>query len=102
MLVTAGWRLWMGARKGLMVSAIEACIIVEYRVSKKPVTEIPTLDPMLRIRLKKAGPCVRERGGRVANVEVLSGTNTRPRPRPCTIPVRIMAEVGTSGVKRDI
>ena len=82
-----------------MLSARLACIIMLYRVRRRVVTEMPMLEPMLRIRLKKAVPCVRNRGARVEKVVVLSGTKTSPRPKPWTKPVRIMAARDTSGVK---
>ena len=57
------------------------------------------LEPMLRIRLYSAVPWVRSLPGSVAKVMVESGTNMKPSPMPCRMPVRISVHCETSGVK---
>ena len=51
--------------------------------SRLTTIEMPMLLPRLRIRLNRPVASVRQSGGRVAKVTVLSGTKIRPKPRPC-------------------
>ena len=66
--------------------------------SKLFTTEMPTLEPILRDRLKKPAPSVRSASGSVDNVAALSGTNRKPRPAPCTIVTPMIEACDTSGV----
>ena len=47
--------------------------------------EMPIELPMLRTSVRIAVPSVRRWPGSVVNATVLSGTNTRPRPKPWTM-----------------
>jgi len=48
--------------------------------------EMPTDEPMLRVRLSRLDPSVRSSGGRVAKAVAFRGMNTSPMPRPWTAP----------------
>jgi hypothetical protein len=61
-------------------------------------TEMPTLDPMLRERLKMLAPSARSSGESVDKVTALMGTKRTPKPAPCTNPVMIISCAETSGV----
>ena len=54
---------------------------------------MPTLLPILRIRLKIAVPCVRMCRGKVEKVTMLSGVKTKPRPKPCSTPVEMIGPI---------
>ncbi|MGA9896048.1 MAG: hypothetical protein WBQ55_27695, partial [Xanthobacteraceae bacterium] len=61
-------------------------------------TEMPTLEPMLRERLKMLAPSARSFGESVDKVTALIGTKRTPKPAPCTNPVTIISCAETSGV----
>ena len=48
-------------------------------------TEMPIELATLRIRVSIEVPSVRRWLGSVRNATVLSGTNTRPKPKPCAM-----------------
>ena len=60
--------------------------------------EMPTLEPMLRERLKMLAPSARSSGASVDKVTALIGTKRMPKPAPCTNPVTIISRSETSGV----
>ena len=66
-----------------------------------PMSETNPLidDPIFRVRLKSAVASVRCMGGSVAKATVDSGTKTRPRPRPWTIPLSMMSALSIWGEK---
>ncbi len=53
-----------------------------FRTNRVCTSEMPMLLPILRTRLKRAVPCARMTGLKVANVAALRGTNTNPMPIP--------------------
>ena len=57
--------------------------------------EMPIELPMLRIRRQEAVASVRNSPGSVAKATVFSGTKTKPRPKPWTMPdtMIVLAEV---------
>ena len=76
-----------------MNSASAACPAWVFCASSATMAEMPMLAPMLRIRLNSAAPSLRKCGARVENATVDSGTKTKPRPSPWTMPVRVMSQV---------
>jgi len=66
------------------------------RTSMVCTSEMPMLLPMLRTKLKRAVPCARIAGLRVANVAALKGTNTSPMPIPWITPGQMMSLLDSS------
>ncbi len=64
------------------------------RTSMVCTSEMPMLLPMLRTRLKRAVPCARMAGLKVAKVAVLKGTNTSPMPMPWITPGHTISPFG--------
>ena len=65
-----------------MCSASRACISVVVLVRLAITIEMPIELPMLRTSVSIDGAAGAQMAGSVANATVLSGTNTRPRPKP--------------------
>ena len=57
---------------------------------------MPILLPILRIRLYVAVPSARNAGVSVEKVSALSGTNTRPRPKPWITPGQTMSDADST------
>ena len=70
-----------------------------FSTSSASTIAIPTLLPMLRVRLKIAVPCVRICRGKVEKVTMLKGVKTRPRPNPCSRPVKITGPIQITSEK---
>ncbi len=60
---------------------------------------MPTLEPMLRDRLKSPAPSARCSGDSVDRVTALSGTKRKPRPMPWITPTTTIVVCETSGVQ---
>jgi hypothetical protein len=74
-----------------MRSVNSACAMTVLRTSRVCTSEMPMLLPMLRTRLKRAVPCARISGLKVAKVAALNGTNTNPTPIPWITPGHTMS-----------
>ena len=61
------------------------------------ISDMPIDEPRLRISVQIAVPSVRNSPGNVANAMVFSGTNTKPRPKPCKTPSTPIAVPETVG-----
>ncbi len=60
---------------------------------------MPIDEPIFRTRLNMLAASVRYCTGSVAKATVDSGTNTRPRPSPWTMPVEITGQLSICGEK---
>ena len=66
-------------------------------VSLAMISDMPIEEPRLRISVQIAVPSVRNSPGKVAKAMVFSGTNTKPRPKPCATLSIAIARAEVSG-----
>src|SRR5947209_8542757 len=79
----AGSNIWgrvarTTASDGTTLAASEACMVWVLAATRAFMIEMPTLDPMLRTKVKTDEPSGLRWGGRVAKANTESGTNSKP------------------------